>query len=274
MIISELLNKRAASVDQALHKHLPNGTTYPKKLAEAMRYSVLAGGKRVRPFLVIETAKLFGMSEANAMPPACAVEMVHAYSLVHDDLPAMDNDDFRRGKKTCHKKYDEATAILVGDALLTQAFQVIADSKNATAKTVQRTIQILSMAAGPMGMVGGQAADLLFQKKKGTLATIDKVNRLKTGALIRASVEMGAVWAEASDADVKKLSQFGECIGQLFQLIDDILDKDGYVSIIGSKKTQALALQTKLKAQQYLKSFKNKAQTLNAFTEFLFERKS
>lgn len=274
MRISELLNKRAASVDVALNRYLPNGTTYPKQLAEAMRYSVLSGGKRVRPFLVIETAKLFGTTEAGSMVPACAVEMIHAYSLVHDDLPAMDNDDFRRGKKTCHKKYDEATAILVGDALLTQAFQIIADSKKAEPETVRQTIRILSSAAGAMGMVGGQAADMMFQKNKGTLAVIDKVNRLKTGALIRASIEMGAVWAGAGSQQLKHLSKYGECIGQLFQLIDDILDGDGYVSLIGSEKTNALALKTKNKALEYLKPFKNKAQTLNDFTEFLFERKS
>ncbi|MCA9395665.1 MAG: polyprenyl synthetase family protein [Candidatus Omnitrophica bacterium] len=239
-----------------------------------MRYSVLSGGKRVRPFLVIETAKLFGTTEAGSMLPACAVEMIHAYSLVHDDLPAMDNDDFRRGKKTCHKKYDEATAILVGDALLTQAFQIIADSKKAKPETVRQTIRILSSAAGAMGMVGGQAADMMFQKNRGTLAVIDKVNRLKTGALIRASVEMGAVWAGAGSLQLKNLSKYGECIGQLFQLIDDILDGDGYVSLIGPEKTNALALKTKNKALEYLKPFKNKAQTLNAFTEFLFERKS
>jgi len=195
MQMEKLLNNKAESINKALDRYLPNGRTYPVHLMDAMRYSVFSGGKRVRPFLVLEASKLCGGSEAKAMPVACAVEMIHAYSLIHDDLPVMDDDDVRRGRKTCHRQFDEATAILAGDALLPLAFEVVSEAKGAVESRVQQAIRVLSRSIGPYGMVAGQAADLQFQKKNMDVSTLSQINRLKTGALIAACVEIGALWA-------------------------------------------------------------------------------
>lgn len=180
MDISKLLKQRTVLVNRVLEKSLPRRSSFPTHLAQAIRYSVFSGGKRVRPFLVLESARLCGGSVTRAMPLACAVEMIHTYSLVHDDLPAMDDDEVRRGKAACHKKYDEATAILAGDALLSHAFEVIARSNGLSVKKKSHVIQRNAHAIGPYGMVAGQAADLKYRAVSPSLATVNlNRNRMK-----------------------------------------------------------------------------------------------
>ncbi|MFT5206821.1 MAG: geranylgeranyl diphosphate synthase type II [Candidatus Omnitrophota bacterium] len=272
MQIKKLLATRAVQIDKAMDKFLPKNKTYPPILAKAMRYSMFSGGKRVRPFLVLESAKMCGLEAAKAMRIACAVEMVHAYSLVHDDLPSMDDDDFRRGRKTCHKAFDEATAILTGDALLSLAFQIISETKSLPPARLIKAVSILSDAIGPYGMVAGQVADIAYQQQKQGLVSLKKVNELKTGALIRASMELGAIAAGQSQNKVKKLSEFGELIGFLFQLVDDIIDGDGYASLIGIEATYREAARIRDGAKKILKPFGNKGLTLINFVDFLHDR--
>ncbi len=272
MQIKKILAKRALQIDKAMDKLLPNTKTYPPILAKAMRYAMFSGGKRVRPFLVLESAKMCGLEADKAMRIACAVEMVHAYSLVHDDLPSMDDDDLRRGRKTCHKAFDEATAILTGDALLSLAFQIISETKRLPATRLLKAISILSDAIGPYGMVAGQVADMAYQQKKQGLASLKKVNELKTGALIRASMELGGVAAGQPQSKIKKLCQFGELIGFLFQLVDDIIDGDGYASLIGIDGTYREAARIRDEAKKILNSFGSNSLTLINFVDFLHDR--
>lgn len=206
------------------------------------------------------------------MPLACAVEMIHAYSLVHDDLPAMDDDDFRRGRKTCHKQFDEATAILAGDGLMSLAFEVLAD-KAPDAKRFRETVKLIARAIGPHGMVGGQAADLKFQEKSGNEQFLTQVNRMKTGALITACTEAGAVWAGSSAVARKSLREYGQSIGFLFQLVDDIIDADGFASLWGKEETYRVAARVRDKAMKALSPFGARGRVLTTFAEFLYERK-
>ncbi len=268
------LKQSARSVDRALERLLPRGKFYPAHLAEAMRYSIFSGGKRVRPYLVLESARLCGGSAAKVMPLAAAVEMIHAYSLVHDDLPAMDDDDFRRGRKTCHKQFDEATAILAGDALLTHAFTVLAEAREVSEPRRRQVISVVSRAAGAFGMVGGQAADLKHQKKRVKLAELSRINALKTGCLITASCEAGALWAGAASGAVRRLRQYGQEVGFLFQLVDDIIDGDGYVPLIGATKTYDLAAKVRDRAKSAVRPLGPLSGELQAFADFLFERKA
>lgn len=274
MNIPGRLAQKAAAVDRALAKLLPGKKLYPAHLAEAMSYSVFSGGKRVRPYLVLESARVCGAREAKAMPLAAALEMIHAYSLVHDDLPAMDDDDFRRGRKTCHKQFDEATAILAGDALLTQAFLVLAEARDVSEPRRRQVISVVGRAAGAYGMVGGQAADLKHQKKRVKIDELRKINALKTGCLITAACEAGALWAGAAPGAVRRLKKYGQEVGFLFQLVDDIIDGDGYVPLLGKEKTYALAAQVRDRAKSAVKPFGPEAAELLAFADFLFERKA
>jgi len=273
MNIKQLLGQRACQVDKALDRLLPAKKAPAARLAEAIRYSVFSGGKRVRPFLVLEAARMCGMPAARALPLACAAEMVHAYSLVHDDLPAMDDDDVRRGRPTCHRRFDEATAVLVGDALLTLAFEVLAGARQCPDRRLRQVIGILSGAAGFSGMVGGQAADMAFQKKSGSAAALRQVNRLKTGALITACVYGGAVWAGADARKARRARSYGEEVGFLFQLVDDIIDGDGFAALIGREKTYRMAAGARDRAKRGLVVFGKRAAVLSAFADFLFERK-
>jgi len=268
------LARTAASVDRALARLLPAKSLYPKHLAEAMRYSVFSGGKRVRPYLVLESARLCGAVPSKAMPLAAAMEMIHAYSLVHDDLPAMDDDDFRRGRKTCHRQFDEATAILAGDALLTHAFTVLAEGRDVSEPRRRQVFSVVSRAAGALGMVGGQAADLKHQKKKVKLAELARINALKTGCLITASCEAGALWAGAAPGAVRRLRNYGREVGFLFQLVDDIIDGDGYVPLIGAARTYALAAKVRDRAKSAVRPLGPRSGELQAFADFLFERKA
>ena len=205
----------------------------PEKLSEAMRYSVVNGGKRIRPILVYLTAEALGADLRLADKPATALELIHAYSLVHDDLPAMDDDDFRRGKPSCHKQYDEATAILAGDALQTLAFQVIADTDKLSATIRIALISDLAKAVGVDGMVSGQALDLSHENNDVDLKELKHMHDLKTGALITTSVRFGGLVAEADKTTLALITDFGKALGLAFQIRDDILDATGNDSDIG-----------------------------------------
>jgi geranylgeranyl diphosphate synthase type II len=223
-------------MEAALDKRLPSAGEIPTRLHEAMRYSVLGGGKRIRPALLFATALTLGLTEDEVEAAACAIELIHVYSLVHDDLPAMDDDDLRRGRPTCHKAYDEATAILVGDALQPLAFQLLArdPALPASAAVRLRLIDILSEASGTYGMAGGQAIDLQVQGKKLDIAEVEDMHARKTGAVISASVLMAAACApDLPQAHYAALARFAQAIGLAFQIQDDLLDVLGDVSTLG-----------------------------------------
>jgi geranylgeranyl diphosphate synthase type II len=223
-------------MEQALAMRLPPANDVPKRLHEAMRYSVLGGGKRVRPALLFATAQTLGLSEDEVEAAACAIELIHVYSLVHDDLPAMDDDDLRRGRPTCHKAYDEATAILVGDALQPLAFQILVrDPALPAAPAIRlRLVDLLSEASGTYGMAGGQAIDLEVQGRKLDIAQVEDMHARKTGTIIRASVLMAAECAPQLAAHLyAALNRFATAIGLAFQIQDDLLDVIGDVSTLG-----------------------------------------
>jgi farnesyl diphosphate synthase len=225
-------------VEAALERRLPPPGVPPVRLHEAMRYAVLGPGKRVRPVLVYAAGQALGADPASLDDAACAVELIHAYSLVHDDLPAMDDDDLRRGRPTCHRAYDEATAILVGDALQTLAFQVLCDAASAgeAAKRLAM-VQTLAAASGSRGMAGGQALDLDAVGRELTLAELEQLHIHKTGALIRASVRLGTLAARDPDPGaVRGLDRYAKCLGLAFQIRDDILDVEGDPALIGKTR--------------------------------------
>lgn len=226
-------------VERALDARLPSDNILPQTLHQAMRYSTMNGGKRMRPMLTYATGLALGLSEDSLDGPACAVECIHVYSLIHDDLPAMDNDDLRRGKPTCHKAFDEATAILAGDALQALAFDILANDANmrVSADSRVKMIAALARASGSQGMVGGQAIDLGSVGRKLTLPELENMHIHKTGALIRASVNLASLSKPDLDADVaKKLDHYAKCIGLSFQVKDDILDIEADTATLG--KTQ------------------------------------
>ena len=234
MTIDQYLADRASAVNAALERLLPPETQYPETIHSAMRHSVFAGGKRIRPVLFLAATEAVLPSAEGAEPAACALELVHTYSLIHDDLPALDNDDFRRGKPTCHKVYGEAMAILAGDALLTLAFQVLSDAKTMRDSNQVRLVAELATAAGTVnGMIGGQVADLEAEGKAVDGARLDYIHRSKTGALIGASVRMGGIYADADAEQLAALGRYGEHIGLAFQIVDDILDVVGTSETLG-----------------------------------------
>lgn len=226
-------------VERALDARLPNENILPQKLHQAMRYSVLNGGKRTRPLLTYATGRALDLNEDVLDAPACAVEFIHVYSLIHDDLPAMDNDDLRRGKPTCHKAYDEATAILAGDALQALAFEILANNPSiqVDASARLKMITTLTKASGSQGMVGGQAIDLASVGTQLNLPELENMHIHKTGALIRASVNLAALSKPDLDPTIaKNLDHYAKCIGLSFQVKDDILDVEGDTATLG--KTQ------------------------------------
>jgi geranylgeranyl diphosphate synthase, type II len=231
------------AVDAALETLLPQETSRPGSIHQAMRYSVFAGGKRIRPILCIETARIFSPDISPALHPACAIEMIHTYSLIHDDLPALDNDDLRRGKPTCHKKFGEAIAILAGDALLTLAFETISATPVAAAQCVAMVKEVASAAGTINGMVGGQVADLEAERQRVEPEMLEYIHRAKTAALIRASVSAGAFCANAPVEDVACLRRFGETIGWAFQVTDDILDVEESSTALGKTAGKDIAQQ-------------------------------
>jgi len=227
--LSDIMAERRTLVDAALDRRLPPADEPPPTIHEAMRYSVFAGGKRLRPMLALFGCEAVGGKLEDAMPAAVALELIHTYSLVHDDLPAMDDDDFRRGRPTCHKVYGDAVAVLAGDALLTHAFQVLADP-TATDVPAARRLQIvaeISAAAGSLGMVGGQTMDIQAEGKALDPTTLLTLHSKKTGALLRASLRVGGLAGGAGDAAMASLTRYGERLGLAFQIVDDILDIEG-----------------------------------------------
>ncbi|WP_204140228.1 geranylgeranyl diphosphate synthase CrtE [Halomicronema sp. CCY15110] len=286
------LRDRQQRVEAALDASLPTG--YPETVYAAMRYSLLAGGKRLRPILCLATGDLLGGTEPMAMPTACALEMIHTMSLIHDDLPAMDNDDYRRGQLTNHKVYGEDVAILAGDALLTYAFEYVAtQTRDVPAERILRVVADLGKAVGAEGLVGGQIVDLASEGATDvSLETLNYIHTHKTGALLRVSVTSGAILAGADEAQVNTLAQYANNIGLAFQIIDDILDitatsealgksagkdlaaqKATYPSIWGleASKQQAQTLVATAKAG-VLDSFGTAAQPLVALADFIVDR--
>ena len=295
--MDDLLNimyKYQARVEQVLDQWLPCKKTLPGHLHEAMRYSVLNGGKRIRPILVYLTGEALGLKPETLDGSACAVELIHAYSLIHDDLPAMDDDDLRRGQATCHKAFDEATAILAGDALQSLAFQILAqDESMQTAPKIRlQMIQKLAEASGSHGMVGGQAIDLISEGQRISLAELENLHILKTGALIRASVQLGALNSSTHEpSTLKKLDHYAKCIGLAFQVKDDILDVEGdtqtlgkpqgadlkhgkstYPALVGVKEARQMAEDLHLDALHSLKEFGNEADPLRWISQYIIQR--
>ena len=228
------VGSHSAQIEAALGEAVEFGPDCPAQLAEAVRYSLLAPGKRLRPQLVLLAAEACGGSVDAALPAAVAVEMVHAYSLVHDDLPAMDDDDLRRGRPTCHKQFDEATAILVGDALLARAFEVLA-TRIQPPERAARCCAELARAAGAAALVGGQADDLAAEFRQIALERLQSIHRRKTGALFRASLQLGAIAADATPEQQRALAAFGEPLGHAFQIVDDLLDVAGDEHRVGKR---------------------------------------
>src|SRR5260221_2536075 len=228
-------------VDASLERLLPGESAPPPSIHQAMRYSVFAGGKRLRPILCMETARIFTADVAPALHPACAIEFIHTYSLIHDDLPALDNDDLRRGKPTCHKKFGEAIAILAGDGLLTLAFETIGATPAVADRRAAILTEVASAARTVNGMVGGQVADIEAEGKPIDPQMLEYIHRSKTAALIRASITAGALCAGASSEDVARLRRFGDTIGWAFQVTDDILDVEESSAALGKTAGKDMA---------------------------------
>jgi geranylgeranyl diphosphate synthase, type II len=289
--LQQFLSRRTDTVNRALNKFLPAETTRPATIHKAMRYSIFAGGKRMRPALCLAAAEACGGAEKDALPLACAVECIHTYSLIHDDLPAMDNDDFRRGKPTNHKVFGEGIAVLAGDALLTQAFEIAAQSKSASRYPREKMILELAQASGSLQLIAGQVADLEAEGKKISEAELKFIHERKTSALLCCSVRLGGMSANCTPAQLSALTDFGYHVGLAFQVIDDILDvtqtseqlgktagkdaavqKATYPAIVGLEKSRQIAAKLTDKAFSALKTFKGRAVALEALAQYLLQR--
>lgn len=285
MIVKEFLREKQLRVEQAMQACLARYSDAPEGLVEAMRYSLMGAGKRVRPALVLGACELVCGKDDPALPAACALEMIHTYSLIHDDLPAMDNDDFRRGKPTCHKKFGEAAALLAGDALLTLAFSEMSRTENMAA------VRELAEAAGVSGMVGGQYRDMQAEGSKLSIEELRRIHAGKTGALITASVRIGALLGNASDTALQALTRYGQQLGLLFQITDDILDVVGdaaalgkstgkdaktgkatYPALFGLETARAMAWSAADSAIHELHGLGPEAETFRALANYLLER--
>lgn len=285
------MRAQGARTEAALDVALPSTDTIPHTLHEAMRYAVLGGGKRVRPLLVHAAGEVAGATPEACDAAACAVEMIHAYSLVHDDMPCMDDDDLRRGRPTVHKAYDEATALLVGDALQTQAFIVLAQVPALGAEARLKLVAELAMASGSVGMCGGQAIDLQNVGLAMTRDALEGMHRMKTGALLRASVRMGALCGNIDPAGLAALDQYAAAVGLAFQVVDDILDvtadtatlgktagkdaandKPTYVSLLGLDAARELAAQLRTDAHEALAGFGARAGRLAELADLIVLR--
>lgn len=245
MNLQEYFERAVREVNKSLDQLLPSEQTEPRSIHRAMRYSVFAGGKRLRPVLVLASGEAFGADPSDLLPTACALEMIHTYSLIHDDLPALDNDDLRRGQPTCHKMFGEAMAILAGDALLTRAFQILSESSLGNISAQQR-IQVLnevSSAAGTVeALIGGQALDLEAEGKEIDKSALENIHRGKTGAMIRAAVRSGAIIAGAGPSDLQQLTIYAEKVGLAFQIADDLLDVTATSEQLGKTAGKDLAV--------------------------------
>ena len=293
MNLRDYLAVQQRLVDEELDRLTPPETTPPETIHRAMRYSLFAGGKRIRPVLCLEAARTVAGDVDGAVTAACALELIHTYSLIHDDLPALDNDDYRRGKLTNHKVFGDAMAILAGDALLTLAFQVLAELP-APADRKTRLMAELATASGTVGgMIGGQVADLEGEGKPPDAALLESIHRAKTGALLRASLRMGAIYVGASEAQYAALSCYGEHIGLAFQIVDDILDveessealgktagKDAaqhkitFPAVYGLAASRTMAEAESVSAHQVLEPFGERAARLHELADLIVRRKS
>lgn len=298
MDIKNYLKDKEELVNKALDALLPSEDEFPQRLHKAMRYSVFAGGKRIRPILAIASAEIFGKTVEDVMNIACAIECIHTYSLIHDDLPAIDNDDLRRGMPTCHKIFGEATAILAGDALLTKAFQIISQpSASASGGSHQPTasikvIQEIAAAAGSAGMVGGQVVDIESEGKEVAFPILEYIHIHKTGRLILASCRGGAIMADADHRGLEAITKYGEAVGLAFQIADDILDVEGnredigknvggdakkgkvtYPALLGIDESRKRAGELVYIAIRSLEQFDEKAEPLRAIARYIVERK-
>ena len=287
MSVEEFLALKAHKTEAALEEYVSSWNDAPPLLVEALRYSLFAKGKRLRPALALGAAEMASGDDTVALPAACALEMIHTYSLIHDDLPAMDNDDLRRGLLTSHKVYGEAMAILAGDALLTMAFDVLAETR------FPEVIREVARAAGVAGMVGGQVVDLKSEGETIGLDTLRAMHRQKTGALIRVSVRVGAILGDASEEQLESLTRYAEHLGLAFQISDDILDATGdanamgkntgsdaakkkatYVSIVGLDESRRLLRETVEHALKALEPLGARAEMFRGLMHYVAERKS
>ena len=294
--LKEYLAERKALVDAALDALLPGEELYPPVIFQATRYSLMAGGKRLRPILCLAAAETVGGKAEAVMPVACALELIHTYSLIHDDLPAMDNDDYRRGKLTAHKVFGEDIAILAGDALLTEAFHLLTRRELMPGIPPEHILTVtaeIAAAAGWFGMVGGQVLDVRSEGKTVDLETLQQIHRLKTGELIRVSLRAGAILSGASTEMLASLSDYGRQIGLAFQIADDILNVEGdrvllgkgtgsdaarkkitFPSLLGIEASRARAESLIEEAVTSLASFDDRAAPLRRITRYILERKS
>lgn len=296
MEIKTYLEKKGTIVAKALDTYMLQAKGPFKDHIEAMRYSLFVGGKRIRPILCLAAAEAIdntSQTEKNLLPVACALECIHTYSLIHDDLPAMDDDDLRRGKPTNHSVYGEAAAILAGDSLLTWAFDIICNNQISTLSAQQRVeiLGVISRAAGPLGMVGGQSLDIASENTDYPFETLRTIHSSKTGALITCAVQSGAIGAGASADETGKLIQYGDCIGLAFQIIDDLLNatstteklgkaagsdadrgKATYPSFFGIEETRKKAKEAVNAAQESLAGFDSKADSLRMIAEYIYSR--
>lgn len=291
------LDAMRLAVEQALDRALPPPAAWPATIHEAVRYSLFAGGKRIRPLLVLAAGEAVGGADEDLMPLACAVEMVHTYSLVHDDLPAMDDDDLRRGKPTSHKVFGEAIAILAGDALLTRAFHLLAeappDLDEVRLRRRLRAVEVLGEACGTTGLIGGQVMDLESEGRSIGAADLECLHRAKTGALLSACVRGGAILGGAGDEDLGRLSRYAAAIGLAFQVVDDVLDatesaqslgktagkdaaagKATYVSVHGLERARAMAASLRQQALDAVSPLGPRGETLAAIARLIVDRRS
>lgn len=292
--IEEILDQYAGRVNRQLEICLPDESSPPETLHQAMRYAVLGNGKRIRPVLLYATGEALGVPSGRLDNPACAVELIHSYSLVHDDLPAMDDDDLRRGRPTCHKAFDEATAILVGDAVQALAFSMLANDQANSPEQRNTMIQLLAECTGSQGMVGGQAIDLASVDRQLSRQEVEHMHRLKTGALIKASVLLAVIASGADDPDTHNhFARFAECIGLMFQIRDDILDiqsntetlgkpqgsdeaqkKPTYPSIIGIEESESACRKLLEQACLEMESANVRWDTLKLISQYIVTRAS
>lgn len=291
MNLNAYLVSRTKLIDKALNGFLPKASAKPQTLHAAMRYSLFAGGKRLRPALTLAAAEACGGKAEQALPAACAVECIHTYSLIHDDLPCMDNDDFRRGKPTSHKVYGEGIAVLAGDALLTIAFEIMAAAEATARYPLATLVRELGSAAGSHWLIGGQVVDLQSEGKKLTPKELKYIHQSKTAALLTACMRLGAMSANATPKQLQALTEFGQSLGLAFQVIDDILDvtqsseklgksagkditaqKATYPSVFGLEKSRDEARRLTEMARRSLQSFGAKAERLRAMADYLLAR--
>ena len=266
MDIEKYIIDKKKIIDNALDKYLPLSSLKPQIIHRAMRYSVFPGGKRIRPVFTIAGFEACGGRGKAAVPVACGIELIHSYTLIHDDMPCMDNDDFRRGKKTCHKKFGEDIALLAGDGLLTLAFQVIAESGNID------VIKEISRAIGTRGTIGGQVADIIKKKPETSNQQPDMeyINLKKTAVLFEVAMKSGGIIKGASKREINALGNFGRDIGLVFQLMDDLKDRDGYIKLYGAERTKKKAEFLAKRAKSHLNIFGKKADALLALADTIY----